>query len=263
MNIQLKKFDPSKMADDKVCVFIGKRGTGKSTLVTDILWHKRGIPAGIAMSGTEEGNGHYKQFIPDLFVYSDYNKDAVEKIIERQKRNLAVGKCQPVFILMDDCMYDRSFMRDTVIHQLFMNGRHWKIFFMMTTQYCMDMTPMIRTNVDYVFVLRDNVRQNRENLYKAFFGVFPTFDQFCQVMDACTENYECLVLDNTSKSNDVTNCVFWYKAALRKNFRCGSAAFWQFHNRNYNPRHVQLGGSGSGLVRKPGASSVTVKKVGK
>lgn len=51
MTLQLRKFDPSKMADDKVCVFIGKRGTGKSTLVTDILWHKKHIPAGIAMSG--------------------------------------------------------------------------------------------------------------------------------------------------------------------------------------------------------------------
>jgi len=257
MNIQLKKFDPSKMADDKVCVFIGKRGTGKSTLVTDILWHKRKIPSGIAMSGTEDGNGHYKQFIPDLFVYGDYNRDAVEKIIERQKRNVAAGKATPVFLLMDDCMYDRSFMRDTVIRQLFMNGRHWKIFFMMTTQYCMDMTPMIRTNVDYVFVLRDNVRQNRENLYKAFFGVFPTFDQFCQVMDACTENYECLVLDNTSKSNNITDCVFWYKGMVRKNFRCGSPAFWQFHQRNYNPKHV--GATGPALTRKTGASVVQVK----
>jgi hypothetical protein len=118
---------------------------------------------------------------------------------------------------------------------------------------------MIRTNVDYVFVLRDNVRQNRENLYKAFFGVFPTFDQFCQVMDACTENYECLVLDNTSKSNNITDCVFWYKAAMRKNFRCGSPAFWQFHQKNYNPKHV--GTSGTPLARKPGASVVQVKKL--
>ena len=61
------------MGDDKVCVFIGKRGTGKSTLITDILWHKRHLSAGIAMSGTEDGNGHFKQFIPDLFVYNDYN----------------------------------------------------------------------------------------------------------------------------------------------------------------------------------------------
>lgn len=236
MALQLKKFDPSRMSDDKVCVFIGKRGTGKSTLVTDILWHKKHISAGIAMSGTEDGNGYYKQFIPDLFVFSDYNKEALEKLIERQKRLLVAGKCSPVFVLMDDCMYDRSFMRDTCIRQLFMNGRHWRIFFMMTTQYCMDMTPMIRTNVDYVFALRDNVRQNRENLYKAFFGVFQSYDQFSQVMDACTENYECLVLDNTSKSNKITDCVFWYKAPIRKNFRVGSQMFWQYHQSHYNPR---------------------------
>lgn len=262
MTLQLRKFDPSKMADDKVCVFIGKRGTGKSTLVTDILWHKKNIPAGIAMSGTEEGNGYYKQFIPDLFVYGDYNKEALEKIIERQKKLLAVGKCNPVFILMDDCMYDRAFMRDVCIRQLFMNGRHWKIFFMMTTQYCMDMTPMIRTNVDYVFALRDNVRQNRENLYKAFFGVFPTYDQFSQVMDACTENYECLVLDNTSKSNRITDCVFWYKAPIRRGFHVGSPAFWQYHQRHYNPRAVvqplapvtQRRG-GTVIVKKSGARS--------
>ena len=39
MNLQLRKFKPENMADDKVCVFIGKRNTGKSTLVTDILYH--------------------------------------------------------------------------------------------------------------------------------------------------------------------------------------------------------------------------------
>jgi len=259
MALQLRKFNPASMGDDKVCVFIGKRGTGKSTLVTDILWNKKHLPAGIAMSGTEEGNGHYKQFIPDLFVYGDYNKDAIEKLIERQKKLLAVGRCQPVFILMDDCMYDKSFMRDICIRQLFMNGRHWKIFFMMTTQYCMDMTPMIRTNVDYVFALRDNVRQNRENLYKAFFGVFPNFDQFSQVMDACTENYECLVLDNTSKSNKISDCVFWYKSPIRKNFRVGNEAFWKCHQQNYNPRAPPRGPL-EPVVRRKGGVVTVVKK---
>ena len=96
MSLQLKRFDPSKMGDDKVCVFIGKRGTGKSTLVTDILWHKKHLPAGIAMSGTEEGNGYYKQFIPDLFVFSDYNREAIEKLIERQKKLVSTGRASPV-----------------------------------------------------------------------------------------------------------------------------------------------------------------------
>lgn len=233
--IQLRKFDPSKIGNDKVCVVIGKRGTGKSTLVTDLLYHKRNIPVGVVMSATEEGNHYYKQFIPDLFIYGDYSKDTIEKVIARQKKLVALNKTDPAFILLDDCMYNKSFMKDTCIRQCFMNGRHWKIFFLMTMQYCMDLSPDLRANVDYVFVLRENVIQNRERLYKAFFGVFPSFDLFNKVMTACTENFECLVLDNTSRSNKLEDCVFYYKAPIRKGFRIGSDAMWKYHQSHYKP----------------------------
>jgi len=233
--IQLRRFDPSKIGSDKVCVVIGKRGTGKSTLVTDLLYHKRDIPVGIVMSATEEGNHYYKQFIPDLFIYGDYNKDAIEKVIARQKKLVATGSVKPAFILLDDCMYNKTFMKDTCIRQCFMNGRHWKIFFLMTMQYCMDLSPDLRANVDYVFILRENVIQNRERLYKSFFGVFPSFDLFNKVMSACTENYECLVLDNTSKSNKLEDCVFYYKAPIRKGFHIGSEAIWKYHQTHYKP----------------------------
>ncbi len=239
MNLQLKRFDPNKIASDKVCLFIGKRGTGKSTLVTDIMYYKRNIPSGVVMSATEEGNHYYRQYVPDLFIYGAYNKETIENIIERQKDNInKFGTTNPVFILLDDCMYDRSFMKDECIRQLFMNGRHWKIFFLLTTQYCMDLPPGLRSNIDYVFVLRENVIQNREKLWKSFFGVFPTFNMFQQVMDACTENYECLVIDNTSKSNKLNECVYYYKAAIRPPFRIGSSAMWEAHSRYYNPKYV-------------------------
>jgi hypothetical protein len=235
MNLQLKKFDPSKINSDKVCVVIGKRGTGKSTLVTDLLYHKRDIPVGVVMSATEEGNHYYKQFVPDLFIYGDYSKDTIEKVIARQKKLVSAGSPKPAFILLDDCMYNKAFMKDTCIRQCFMNGRHWKIFFMLTMQYCMDLSPDLRANVDYVFVLRENVIQNRERLYKSFFGVFPSFDLFNKVMTACTENYECLVLDNTSKSNKLEDCVFYYKAPIRKGFRIGSDSMWKYHQNHYKP----------------------------
>jgi hypothetical protein len=28
----------------------------------------------------------------------------------------------------------------------------------------------------------------------------------------CTENYECLVIDNTRKSDKIEDCVYFYKA---------------------------------------------------
>ena len=262
MNIPLRKFKPENMGDDKVCVFIGKRGTGKSTLVTDILYHKKHLPAGIVMSATEDGNHHYKIFVPDLFIYGDYDREAIERVLDRQKKIIGQGQTNTgAFMLLDDCMYDRKFMKDICIRQCFMNGRHWKIFFMLTMQYCMDLTPDLRANVDYVFILRENVLQNREKLYKSFFGVFPTFDMFNQVMNACTENYECLVLDNTSKSNKIEDCVFWYKGKVRKNFRIGSPALWKFHKNHYNSSHNKESKSGDPRqVTKKQAIKVVKKK---
>ena len=37
MAMELQKFDMSKIEDDKVVVFVGKRETGKSFLVKDLL----------------------------------------------------------------------------------------------------------------------------------------------------------------------------------------------------------------------------------
>ena len=168
------------------------------------------------------------------------------------------------FILLDDCMYDKKFLKDTCIRQCFMNGRHWKLFFMLSLQYCMDLSPDLRSNVDYVFVLRENVIQNRERIYKSFFGIFPTLDMFSQVMNACTENYECLVLDNTSRSNKIEDCVFWYKAAYPiPKFRLGSSALWKYHSKNYNRNHLQDANQPKKeLKRRGGHPSISVKKTG-
>jgi hypothetical protein len=109
---------------------------------------------------------------------------------------------------------------------------------MMAFQYCMDMPPAIRSNIDYVFVLRENIVANREKIWKNYFGIFPTFPAFNSVMDQCTNDFECLVLDNTSRSNNIEDVVFWYKADVKKpKFRVGAPQFWSVHKKLYNPTH--------------------------
>jgi hypothetical protein len=245
MNIQIKKFDPKTIDPCRICVFIGRRGTGKSQLVTDILYHQRKIPMGVVMSGTEESNEHYKEYVPDSFIYGQFEPTVIEKIITHQQG--VVKKCKTpeekekvensVFMLLDDCMFDNKWTRDKNMRCIFMNGRHYRIFFMLTLQYCMDLPPSLRGQIDYVFILRENIIQNREKLYKHFFGIFPTFDSFNEVLTQCTENYECLVLNNRSTSNKIEDVVFWYKAKLGRKFKMGSQDLWDHHKRNYNPKH--------------------------
>ena len=88
----------------------------------------------------------------------------------------------------------------------------------------------MRSNVDYVFLFRENNYQNRKKLYDQYCGVFPTFDMFCSVFDVVTEGYGCMVIDNTSRSNKIEDIVFWYEAELRDNFTIGSREMWQAHN---------------------------------
>eukprot|EP00899_Mesostigma_viride_P009058 jgi/Mesvir1/18153/Mv09451-RA.1 len=212
MDLQLKKFDPSKIGDDKVVCIVSKGGGGKTTLATDIMYHKRHIPSGIVMSGTEGSNRHWQQFVPSLFVYESFNKPALRALLENQKRLCKAGRGRNCFVVLDDFVYDRSVMRDPCIREIALNGRHMKIFFLFISQYSMDVTPDIRSNIDYVFALRENNIMNRERLYRNYFGVIPTFEAFCEILDQCTQNYECLVVDHTSDSNRIEDVIFWYKA---------------------------------------------------
>ena len=70
MNLELKKFDISSISSDKVCVFIGKRETGKSFLVKDLLYYHRSIPIGTVISGTNPNA--FIQTIPSLFIHDAY-----------------------------------------------------------------------------------------------------------------------------------------------------------------------------------------------
>jgi len=133
-----------------------------------------------------------------------------------------------------------------------MNGRHWKVMLIITMQFPLGIPPNLRTNIDYVFILRENYISNRKRIYENYAGMFPTFESFCQVMDQCTENYECLVINNNSKSNKLHDQVFWYKADSHSDFRLGSKEFWELsksinsddEDEKYDPNSVKKRGAG-------------------
>ena len=244
MNLELKKFDMKNIkfdatkASGPVIVLIGRRDTGKSFLVKDLLYHHQDIPIGTVISGTEAGNGFYGKMVPKLFIHDEYNSAIIENILKRQKMVIkqvqkevkAYGRSNidgRTFCILDDCLYDNSWARDKLMRLLFMNGRHWKIMLVITMQYPLGVPPNLRTNIDYTFILREPYINNRKRIYENYAGMFPTFESFCQVMDQCTENYECLVIANNAKSNRLDEQIFWYKADPHRDFKLGSKEFWE------------------------------------
>jgi hypothetical protein len=278
-SLELKKFDMKsiqfKPNENKgpVVVLIGKRDTGKSFLVRDLLFYQQAIPIGTVISGTEEGNGFYGSMVPKLFVHNEYNTAIIENVLKRQRTVLKQVKKEMetykrttidprAFVILDDCLYDNTWSRDKMMRLLFMNGRHWKVMLVITMQYPLGIPPTLRTNIDYVFILRENYIANRKRIYDNYAGMFPTFESFCQVMDQCTENYECLVINNNSKSNQLRDQVFWYKADSHGEFRLGSKEFWELsksigsddEEEKYDPNSIK---------KKGGGPKISVKKTTK
>jgi len=232
--LALKKFDFAKTGDNRVFLVLGKRSTGKSQIVADILYHKRHVPMGVLMSSTEEATGFFKGVtgVPDAYVYGDWQPDVVDSIIARQRRLSKEGRMKNCFIVLDDLAFNKSLFNSPQMRELMFNGRHYGILLIITAQFLGDLPTYFRSNVDYVVTCRTPGVQDRDRLYKNFFGCVPTFHMFQSIMQSTTEDFHVLCMDNTVQSNTLEDCIFWYKAPLRSasrnNFRVGCQAYHRF-----------------------------------
>jgi energy-coupling factor transporter ATP-binding protein EcfA2 len=259
MEVSLRCFDLKQIKDDATIMVVGKRGAGKSTILKHIMYTKRHIPFGIACSGTEEGNGAFGQVMPSLFVYPDYDSKAVQRVIDRQRKLSKTEQgCSPSFVILDDCMYEPGILKKPEMRQLFLNGRHFKFFTAVTAQFAGDVPPAIRVNIDYLFLCRENILQNRRRIWENFFGLID-FAQFQTLMDRTTENYEVLVLDNTCKSNKLEDAVYWFKARTDlPPFKMGCKAFWEYARSH----EAKDGGADDGKKNQASKKiTITVKKM--
>ena len=238
-NLKLRKFDMNRINHTNVVMLLGKRKVGKSICIRDLMYHNQTLPCGTVISGTEGSNQFFSKLVPSMFIHDEYNPMIIANLVKRQKhiggriaKDLAERGTTNIdprsFLIMDDCLYDTSWTRDRNIRYLFMNGRHIQTMVVISMQEPMGVPPSLRTNIDFTFIFRENIISNREKLYRQYAGMFPDFDSFCQVMNQCTENYECLVIDNMATSNKLEDQVFWYKATLNlPEFRLCSPIYWE------------------------------------
>ena len=232
----------SNVKDDAVVTFIGKRRTGKSWLVRDLLYYHQDIPVGTVISPTERCNKFYSDIVPPLFIHDEFQSGLIGNIISRQHKIInAIKKKVPeyidadprTFLIFDDCLYDNTWKRNQEVRYLFMNGRHVNILFLITMQHAMGITPELRNNIDYIFLCRSNICSQQKRIYEHYAGMFPSLEMFTQVMNQCTEDFECLVINNVTQSNQLEDQVFWYKADTHENFHIGAEQFWNYNNQYY------------------------------
>lgn len=237
---------------NKVIVVIGPRETGKSFLMRDILYQIREIPVGKVISGTEEAKPFYKFFIPDMFIDSKWSDEKAESVLERgmeiTEKNQARKKAgkrkldNRTFFVMDDCMgrEKKKWANSPVVDEIFKNGRHYGLTVIIASQNALGIPSDLRDQVDYTFVtgVRGGTKF-RDNLYEHYAKGFADKKEFGKVLDACTQNYNVLVIKNCDTTNEFENSVFWYNAKEHPGFRMCDSRVWELHGRKFD-KHYKI-----------------------
>jgi len=283
LNFQIRKFNMDTIKSrceidsrkSPMMVIIGKKDTGKSFLIRDILATTQSyFPVGTVISGTEVANEFFQHMIPSKLIHDKYKPEIVSNVIKRQlgiktarnndkKVRGGNSSIDPrAFLILDDCLYDNTWINQESTRYIFMNGRHIDMMTIITMQYPLGISPNLRTNVDFIFILRENITRNRRIIYENYAGMFPTFEMFSQFMDQCTEDFNCLVICNGIQSNKLEDQVFWYKASDHPPFKLCDDSLWadnkpfssaMLASDEYNPESMKKKNSGPWVhVKKTG-----------
>ena len=247
--IPVQQFKLNSMEENPSIVLIAPRRSGKSWIVRAILHHMRDIPCGMIISGSERvtKDPFYSKFFPDSYIFYEYKSEIIERLMKRQQvmmdklqERISNGK-RPIdirsYIVMDDCLGQKgSWGRDPPILELLFNGRHYQLTYILTMQFPLGITPELRSNFDYIFLLAENKVSNQKRIWDHYAGMFPTFDSFRQVFSNLTKDHGAMVIANKGADKDVSELIYWYKAPdlTSSRMELGGRQFLDYHKKNYN-----------------------------
>ena len=225
--ITLRRFDPhqASVGDADFIVIIGKRQSGKTVLTKDLLHHLLHhlrkcpnltlvySPCLFYHRSYQRERYEYKDFfIPEHRIAPDYTEKFVDDFVARREQGC---------IVFENCLLCDEWTKHPSMHTLLTNGRCLGAKVVFVHQYPLDIPPVLRPNIDFVFIAgRTTHPENRKRMYDMYGGMFPTFELFCQTLDEVGKiPFACLVINNTVRSNKLEDIVMFYVASEDPDWR--------------------------------------------
>lgn len=220
----LGQFDPESMPADAAVIVLGKRRTGKSHLVMEILskiGHKYHDCA--VYTGTKF-NKFWQQMIPEEYVHEGFQGDHIAKMLKAKEAVVAECldrgggrdhaddcKCETLVVL-DDVASEYHLHESKELAQLYTKGRHFKISPWLLSQYAYAMSPAIRSNTDYAFIMHQTQRKSKDAIADEFLSQVDR-KTAAGIMSKHTPGYQVLVIDNTLAEDELGKVLSIYQAA--------------------------------------------------
>jgi hypothetical protein len=213
MSITIKRFIPQNAQVNRAYLIIGKKGSGKTTVLFTLLRELcERIDYATGMCGTRDGVEKMRRILPPDVIHNTFNSQVFAQTIQVLGRISQRPDYKRITaVILDDLAFARGSFKSEEMREAFMNGRWLGLLLMITQQYLMDLGPDLRGQIDYVFAMAETTKKTRMKLYDYYFGIFNSFAEFDRVFQQVTaKKGRALVLDTTGSSNIVQDRVFYF-----------------------------------------------------
>ena len=181
--------------------FVAKRNSGKTHLMKYLLYNearKQSFKSVFVISPTSF-NGEWADILGKKSVSNIYSAAWLERLLDAQAKLVKKGKPNEMLLIMDDCVGSAKFS-DEVMVKIAIAGRHYKLTCWISSQGYTKISPLIRTNSDYMFILNKVPRPVVEHLLEEF---PPDDDALCDwkslaaFASKVTQDYGVMLIDNS------------------------------------------------------------------
>ena len=216
-----KTFINSSQNNPPVILIIGGKQTGKTFLANDLVY-KQNYQNGLIVLPNKSVKHEYQVlFNKSVTFQEEYKGEIVENILNKQKyiinesKNYRTNKKDTSFFAIFDECINKDWSQDKALKKLLINGSYLNTMQLYILSSPDQIPNNQLNNIDYIFILNDDSIPNVVKMYENFGNIFPSFESFQIIYNNLTKNKnECMVIDNTIKTNIVSNKIFWYKASL-------------------------------------------------
>ena len=190
---------------DKAISIVAKRNSGKSYLLRYLVKkqsHK--FNKIFVICPTDSINSFYSTITDKSCIFNEFNENWANQLIEQlmQANSDKNQEKKRVLLILDDCMSDINFCKSKVMKTIYSRGRHFFLTIISASQYLKNLSPLCRSNSDYVFCGQSN-RASIE------FCCNLSNKEFIELYKKSIINYGFLVINNNSiKDNDDINNIY-------------------------------------------------------
>jgi hypothetical protein len=124
---------------------------------------------------------------------------------------MSVGSEKNSMLVIDDCIDTTEFWDNKTIEEILMNGRHYKIPYIISMETPTNIPHEFIINFDHIFLMDDESEYNRKRLFNNYGSFFPSRFAFEKIFMECTKDNRAMIICNKNEFEGLNKMVYWFE----------------------------------------------------